>query len=353
MKLLDRYIAGTVIGGTLGALLVLVGLDMFFSVIDQFDAVGRGGYTLSRMLQSVLLTLPQGSYELFPLAALLGSLMGMGTLAGNNELLAMRAAGLSVWRIVRSVLQAGLVMLVVIVFIGEVVAPVADRYSQQMRAMASDNGTSFLGARGLWVRDEDRYINAGRVLAHDRLADLLVYEFDDDHRLRVSTRATVAVYDDNRWLLSDVDQTFFDEGRVRTRHSDQLAWPTLLTPELLGIVRLKPGNMSVTDIDQLVDYLDDNGLDTSLYRYALWGRLMTPVAALVMLFISVPFVFSSLRTVGAGQRIFIGMLLGFGFYIFGQVTTQMGQVYGLPPALPSLLPSLLFIAFGIRGVTRI
>lgn len=353
MKLIDRYIAGVVIGGTLGALVVLVGLDMFFSVIDQFDAVGRGGYTLARMLQSVLLTLPQGLYELFPLAALLGSLIGMGTLSTHHELLAMRAGGLSVWRIVRSVLQAGLLMLVVAVFIGEVIAPVADRYSQQMRASASDTGVSFLGARGLWVRDEDRYINAGKVLSRERLADLEVYEFDADHRLRVATRATHAEFAGDRWVLRDVEQSWFEDDGVRTGHSERVVWPSLLTPDLLGIVQLKPKNMSVQEIDQLVDYLDENGLDTSQYDYALWGRIMTPISALVMLFVSVPFVFSSIRTVGAGQRIFIGMLIGFGFYIFSQLMTQMGQVYGLPPALPSLIPSLLFVAFGVRGVGRL
>ena len=353
MKLLDRYIAGVVVSGTLGALLVIVGLDIFFNVIDQSDNVGEGNYTLATMLQSVALTTPQSLYELFPLAALLGSLIGLGSLATNHELMAMRASGVSIWRIVFSVLRVGVLMLCVAVIVGEIIAPVADRYGQQLRAAATDRGTSFLGSRGLWVRDDRLFINASKVLGRNRLADLTVYEFDEHQQLQVATRATQARYSKGQWTLENVRQSTFTAEGVTTSHIESVSWPSLLTPELLGIVQLKPKNMSATDIGQLIDYLDENGLDTQEYRYAFWGRFMTPIAALVMLFISVPFVFSNLRSSSAGQRIFIGLLVGFGFYIFNQVVGQMGQVYGLHPLLTTLVPSALFVLFGVRAIQRV
>lgn len=353
MILLDRYIARVVISGTLGALLVLVGLDIFFSVIDEIGNVGKGSYTFAIMLQSVALTTPQSLYELFPLAVLLGSLMGLGSLATHSELIAMRAGGLSIWRLVRSVLQTGLMMLVVAVFTGEVIAPVAERYGQNLRASATERGISFLGSRGLWVRDDNLYINASKVLARERLADLTVYEFDEQQQLRIATRAAQAEFRDGQWYLQDVRQSFFDDQGLTVSHSDTVVWPSLLTPDLLGIVQLKPKNMSVADISQLVNYLDENGLDTQEYRYAFWGRFMTPLSSLVMLFISVPFVFGSLRSVSAGQRIFFGVLVGFSFYIFSQLTGQMGQVYGLPPLFAMLLPIVLFVLFGVKAVQRL
>ncbi len=353
VKLLDRYIAGTVANGTLIALLVVVGLDIFFNLIDQIEDVGKGGYTMTTMLQYVALTTPQSLYELFPIAALLGSLMGMGTLAANSELIAMRASGLSVWRIARSVLQVGVMMLVVAVFVGEVIAPVAEQYGQHLRVAASEQGVSFLGSRGLWVRDENRFINARRVLDQSSLADLTVYEFDAASRLREATRATHALYRDGRWTLHGVRQSAFSDTGVTTSHTDTQDWPSLLTPDLLGIVMLKPKNMSAIDIDQLADYLDENGLDTRQYRFAFWGRFMTPISSLVMLFITVPFVFSNLRSVNAGQRIFIGVMVGFGFYILSEVAGQMGQVYRLPPLATMLAPNLIFMLLGIRAMRRL
>ncbi|HYQ73397.1 MAG TPA: LPS export ABC transporter permease LptG [Gammaproteobacteria bacterium] len=353
MKVLDRYVAATVVSGTGVALLVVVGMDVFFSVISQIDEVGKGGYTLYTMLQYVALITPQGAYELFPMAALLGSLVGMGMLAANSELVAMRAAGISVWRIVQSVLQAGALLLVVAVFIGEVVAPAAEQHGQQLRASATNKRVSFLGSHGLWVRDEQSYINAGKVLADDTLAELEVYRFDGSGRLAMATRAARARYVSGAWVLNDVYQSAFVNGRVEIDHLDKVAWPSLLTPELLGIVVQKPKNMSAMDIKQFVGYLDENGLDSIEYRYAFWGRFMTPLATLVMLFISVPFVFGGLRSVAAGQRIFVGILVGFGFYLVSQICSQLGQVYNLNPVFAMLTPIILFTGIGLRAMRRL
>jgi len=353
MKILDRYIAVAVATGTLVALLIVVGLDMFFNVIAQIDNIGRENYTLMTLVQFVALITPQSMYELFPMAALLGSLMGMGGLSANSELVAMRASGLSIWRIIRSVLQVGVLMLVVAVFVGEVIAPVAERHGQQLRAAAMNRGISFLSSRGLWVRDENLYINARKVLADNTLAELTVYEFDDEQRLKVVTQAVEAQYRDGQWILHDAYQTEFTDDRVLVRHEEQIARVSTLTPDLLGIVALKPENMSIRDITQFMSYLEENGLDTRQYRYAFWGRFVTPTATLVMLFISVPFVFGSLRSVSAGQRVFIGMLVGFGFYLLSQVVGQVGQVFGFNPLLMTLVPGAVFLLFGIRAVRRL
>lgn len=353
MKIIDRYIAGVVISGTLTAMLVVVGLSVFFSLIGEIEEVGKGSYTLLKMLVTVVLTIPNSMYELFPVAALLGSLIGMGMLASNSELIAMRASGLSVWRIVRSVMQAGVIMLLVAVLLGEFVAPLAEQTAQQLRASATDTSVSFMGSRGLWVRDGKLFINATKVVSENTLAGITVYEFDDEGRLKVATSARYARYRKGQWILVNVRQSEFREDSVQVSQVDKLSRDSLLTPELLGIVMLKPEDMSARDINQFMGYLEDNGLDTQQYRYALLGRFITPLSALVMLFVSVPFVFGGLRSVGAGQRLFIGILVGFGFYILSQISGQMGRVYDFDPLLATLAPSVIFLLIGIRAVRRL
>ena len=353
MKIVDRYIAVVVITGTLTAFLVVVGLNVFFSFIGQIEDVGEGGYTLLKMLATVMLSVPNSMYELFPVATLLGSLIGMGMLASNSELIAMRASGLSIWRIVLSVMQAGVIMLLLAVLLGEFVAPMAEQTAQQLRASATDARVSFMGNRGLWVRDEKLFINARNVVSENTLADITVYEFDDDAKLKVATRARSARYRNGQWVLRDVQQSEFGKDSVQVKHIDMLSRDSLLTPELLGIVVLKPEDMSARDISQFMGYLEDNGLDTQQYRYALLGRFVTPLSALVMLFVSVPFVFGGLRSVSAGQRLFIGIMVGFGFYILSEISGQMGRVYDINPLLATLAPSVIFLLIGIRAVRRL
>lgn len=353
MKTLDRYIALAIAAGTGIALLVIVGLDVFFNIIGQLDKVGEGTYTFGKMIQFVVLTIPHTIYELFPMAALLGSLIGMGMLAANSELIAMRASGFSVWRIVQSVLQAGVIMLVVVIMLGELVAPSAEHYGQKLRAAATNKGVSFLGTLGLWVRDDNYYINVKKILSDEDLADLTIYEFGSDTSLSMITTAAQAHYKDDVWQLLDVEQTQFRENQVVVQNHDQLGRQTLVTPELLSVVVLKPQTMSVADILQLVSYLEENGLDSEQYRYAFWGRLMTPVSSLVMLLVSVPFVFGGLRSVTVGQRIFVGILVGFTFYVVSQISSQMGQVYAMNPLISTLAPSLLFMMMGIHAIRKI
>jgi lipopolysaccharide export system permease protein len=353
MKLLDRYIALAMARGTGVALLVIVGLNVFFSIVEQIDELGEGSYNVPKMLQYVALTLPRGVYELFPTAAMIGSLTGMGSLAVNGELVAMRAAGFSVWRIVRSVLQAGLVLLVFVVVLGEGIAPVAEQYAQRLRTGALNKHVSFMGHEGVWVRDEPRYIHINRMFDSDTLADVSVFEFDRDRRLISALHADTATYRDGVWQLHNMRESLFAGDKVSTRAESTFTFPELLKPEWIKVVVLKPENMSVQDIRQFLGYLQANGLETLQYRYALYRRFVTPVSVLLMLFISVPFVFGSQRSTGTGQRFLVGILAGFGFYLVNQLASQVGQVYGWSPLVVSIVPPLIVLLVGIYALRRV
>jgi lipopolysaccharide export system permease protein len=353
MKLLDRYIAAAMAKGTGIALLVIMGLNVFFSIIEEIDELGEGSYGISKMLEYVALTLPRGIYELFPTAALIGGLSGMGALAVNGELVAMRASGLSVWRIVRSVMQAGLVLLVVVVALGEGLAPVAEQYAQRLRAGALDKHVSYMGREGVWVRDQSRYIYVNKIFDNDTLADVSVFEFDQSRQLISSMHADTAAYRGGKWVLHNMRQTLLAGESVKTRVEETSTVPALLAPELINVVVLQPENMSVQDIRQFLGYLQTNGLETQQYRYALYSRFVTPASVLLMLFISVPFVFGSLRSTGTGQRFLVGIMAGFGFYLTNQLAAQAGQVYGWSPLLVSIVPGLAVMLAGIYALRRV
>lgn len=353
MKLLDRYIADAMVKGTGVALLVIMGLTMFFSIIEEIDKLGKGSYTVSKMLEYVVLTLPRGVYELFPTAALVGGLTGMGALAVNGELVAMRAGGFSVWRIVRSVLQAGLVLLVFVVAFGEGLAPATEQYAQRLRAGALERHVTFMGREGAWIRDELRYVYVNKVLDNDTLADVKVLEFDANRQLISSAHADTASYRGGRWIMHNMRQTLFSGDIVTARVEKSFTLPVLLPPELINVVVLKPENMSVQDIRQFLVYLKDNGLETQVYRYALYSRFVTPVSVLLMLFISVPFVFGSLRSKGTGQRFMFGIIVGLGFYLVNQLANQAGQVYGWDPLLASVVPGMVVLLAGIWSLRRV
>ena len=110
MKILKRHIGLTIIMATALVLLGLIGLQIFVSFINELNEIGSGHYGLWQTLQYVILTLPSNIYSFFPMAGLLGSLIGLGYLASNRELIVMRASGVSLMQIVWAVLRAAILL---------------------------------------------------------------------------------------------------------------------------------------------------------------------------------------------------------------------------------------------------
>ena len=353
MSILDRYIAKTVIMGTLMTLLVLGSLLAFVDFVSEMSDVGKGQYDIFDAFIFVLLSLPKRIYELFPTAVLLGSLLSLGVLAGNSELTVIRASGISITRIVRSVLQAGLMLVAMVAFLGEVLVPVSERQAQTIRATALQQNISLGGQHGFWARDGLNYIYVGRVYPDYHLENLDIYELDEGKKLYRVTQAKSASYVDDIWHLSEVSRTYLGEPTIRSEAIDDLSWPKVLNPELFNVVSVKPGNMSAIDLYRYSHYLQDNELDSSHYLLAFWIKVITPISSLVMLLIAMPFVFASQRSSGAGGRLMMGLLLGIGFFLLNRTMNHLGQVYGLDPLFSAAFPVLLVAMAGAYALRRV
>ncbi len=341
MKIIDSYIAKTVISGTLMVLLVLGALLAFVDFVSEMGDVGKGQYSMLQAAIFVLLSLPKRLYELFPTAVLIGSLLGLGTLAGNSELTVIRAAGVSIMRIVFSVLKAGFILLVCVALIGEFVLPSSERHAQTLRAKYLQQTISLAGEGGFWARDGQRFLYVSHVLPEMNLGKVNIYELYENNQLKRLTYAESAQYIDGQWHLHDIQQTEFSENHVESRKIKSEVWSKLLNPELFNVVSISPDNMSAMDLFKYTGYLKSNDLDASHYELAFWIKIFTPISSLVMLLIALPFVFGSQRSSGAGNRMLVGLLLGIGFYLLNRTVNHLGQVYHVYPFISASAPVIV------------
>jgi len=353
MRILDRYIGLAVIGGTLLVLVVLLALFSFVTFIGEQEYIGQSDYDLVQALQFVLMMTPRMAYQLLPLAALLGSLSGLGLLASNNELLVMRAAGISLQRIVVAVMKAAALLMLLAIILSEFIVSQSEQAARDMRASALSAQVAHRTSDGFWTRNENSYINVRTVLSDGRLAGVHIYEFDAGQRLRRITRARQARYENERWQLRDIVRTEFQDDRVISRRISKVSWNTLLDPQLLEVVAVKPQSLSATGLYRYINYLQGNGLDAGRYEMELWVKIVLPLATGVMVFLAIPFVFGSLRSVGIGQRIMTGALIGIAFYILNQVFNYVGLAYQLNPLISAMLPTLLFFGLAVWLMRRV
>lgn len=352
MKILERYIGQAVTNGVLSVLAVLVALFALIGFVDEVDQIGRGSYTIWHALAYTLLSMPRQMYEVFPMATLLGTMLGLGTLANNRELVVMRTAGLSLTRIVWAIMKTAAMLILLAMVIGEVIAPPVHEYSNQKRLQLMGARVSLNTQYGLWARDGDTYINVRRIDSQAQLRGIHLYTFDGQ-RMRTLLRAKSARYDGEQWLLQNVIRHEIDGQEIARQEIEELPWRTLLDPALINVVSVDPNTLAAWKLHSYVDYLRENGLDAGQYQLAMWGKAVMPFTLAAMVLLAVPFVFGSQRHTGIGQQILIGFLIGIVFYIGNRLAGQVGLVYELPPALAAALPTALVIGVSLLWFRRL
>lgn len=353
LTLLERYIASTMLKATATALVVLVVLLVFFGLIEEMDEVGKGGYQLQHAFVVAVLSAPQYVFEVFPVAALVGSLIGLGAMGSHGELIAMRGTGFSLRQIVIAVLKTGVVMMVAVLLFGELVAPASEQYSEQLRTEKLQEKVTLKTRYGFWARDGRAFVNIRGILPGARLEDIYVYEFDDQRRLALATHAQRAEYLGDHWLMYGISQSQVAQTGVERRELGQARWDSLLDPGLLSAIVVKPTMLRIDELYNYIRVMRENGQSATDYEVAFWSKLAAPVATLVMLFIAVPFVLAHQRFVSMGQRIFLGIALGMGFHMLNRGMSYAAVIYEFNPFLSALVPAAAFLAIGLwmmRGV---
>jgi len=354
ISILDFYIARIIIQQTLLAFAVLLGLFIFVTFIDQLGDLGVNEFGIADAIRYVLLTIPRTIYELFPMAALLGSMLGLSLLANDSELTVMRASGLSVFQIAAAVLKVGVMFALINVLLGEFVTPTTETMAQRGRAEALQRHIKQQTDFGLWMKDSKTYVNVGEVLPDLTLLRLRIIEFDDDDRLRAFAYAERGEFDNPEWRLVDVRQTLVDEeGNANPQFVDAAVWRTNVTPEILSVFLIKPDQLSIWQLSQYVTHLSTNSQDTERYELAFWSKLFLPLSTAVMVILAIPFVFQQLRSGGLGRNLFIGIMLGVGFYVVDRGFGNIVQVYDIPPFLGALMPVTAFALLAIFMLRRI
>lgn len=349
---LDRHIAITVL---LNFVFALVALAAVFSVInatEELQRVGAGRYGVGDALWFVLLTLPNEVSALFPAAAVLGNVIGLGGLAHRNEIIALAAAGVSRVRIVWSVMRVALVLAGAGLLFSELVsAPLAYR-ARSGRSVALSGGRMLTVAGGVWARAGSSFVNMRTVLPDGAARDVYVYEFDAQHRMRRFTHAQAAAYAGHEWQLEGLAETTIADDGITTQHVPTRPLTLELTPRQLGLLGIPPEDLSLSDLYRGIGAARRQGESAERLELAWWQRATMPIVVAAMNLLAVALILSRPRAATLGRRIFVGALLGIGFHFFNQTFASFGLVYGIAAWLSATLPTLLALAFGAWGLMR-
>ncbi|MDL4912785.1 MAG: LPS export ABC transporter permease LptG [Enterobacterales bacterium endosymbiont of Blomia tropicalis] len=349
-RVLDRYIGKAIFNTIMLTLFMLVSLSGIIKFVDQLRKTGQGAYSAMDAGYYTLLSVPKDIEIFFPMAALLGALLGLDALAQRSELVVMQAAGFTRTQVALSVMKTAIPLVLLTMAIGEFVAPQGEQMARNYRAQQLYGGALVSTQNGLWAKDGNSFIYIERIKGDNIIDGVSIYSFNDQRRLLSVRYAATAVWNKDKkdWMLSQVDESDLkDPKQITGSQSLSGEWKTNLTPDKLGVVALDPDALSIRGLYNYSKYLKQSGQESGRYRLNMWGKIFQPISVAVMMLMALSFIFGPLRSVSMGIRVVTGISFGFLFYVLDQIFGPLSLVYGLPPVLGAILPSFAFFAISM------
>ena len=349
VKLVDRYVGRAALMGMLAVWFAMTMLFSLFSLLGELRDM-QGDYGTGDVFWYIALTAPSMAYQVFPVSALLGALVGVGGLAAVNELVAFRTSGVSRLRLALAGIAGAMLLTVPVVIMGEWVAPAAEQQARAFRLseMVGRGRAIIGGPSGVWLRDGEDIVNirlpllsANRGEQSVEFKNIVIYSFSGNADLQAITRADNAFHNGEVWTLENVSTVHFSDAGARLTRSEQQSWPSEVKPELLDSAVTRPSRLSLRSLWDYLGYLGENGLDDRVYQAAFWEKILFPFTVIALLLAGMPFVFGAARMHNLGVRLFFGMVLGGLFMIISRAFQKFGDVYDLPAALTIILPPLV------------
>jgi len=370
MTTLRRYVWREIAGSTGFVLLALVALFALFDLINQLDDVGRAGYRVSHALAFVALLVPSRTYELMPIAALIGTIYALSKLAANSEFTIMRVAGLSTRRLAITVLQIGASFVLLTYLFGEAIAPSAEDLARRLRLRATGASLAQEFRSGVWVRDvvgadgsdaRLRFVNVQHVNTDTSVDHWRIFEFDRQLRLRsVSTADQGRFVRDQGWNLTHLVQTKLPalddaEGVPVGQHTDvevapERLWQSGLTPEIFGALLVQPERMGALNLSRYIRHLNENRQRSDRFEIAFWSKLFYPLTIVVMMALALPFAYLHVRSGTMSFKVFSGIMIGVIFYTMNKLFSHLGLLNTWPPIVVAALPGLVVLSVAMASL---
>ncbi|TAL84477.1 MAG: LPS export ABC transporter permease LptG [Candidimonas sp.] len=367
MNTARRYLASEIYRSTAVVLVALVGLFTFFALIDDLDNIGPK-FTLLSLFYLQALALPTRLYDLLPIGLLIGAVLALAGLAQRNELVILRVSGVSGLKLLRMLWVITIPMVVGAFILSEVVTPAAEIKSSEANLMLLGRSEGGRLNSGYWFKEPSpgggtRVINITKLHAVGGVAGITLYDFLKDQDLASFTQAKEGHFSHGRLILDDVVQTRINTSSkaalanaqvpiqplTHVRSLAEISIPTTLTPQRLIARILTPERMSIRDLLDYIGYLHANKLQTERQVVALWRKIAYPFTLLVMMTIAAPIGFMQTRLGGVGSKVFVGILLGVGFFMLNQLALNLGMLSKWPPWVTALVPNIavLGLALGV------
>lgn len=373
LKVLSRYVKLNALLAIIAAVIGLWALQLIFSYLSELDSLDDS-YTMGEAIKYIFYRSPYFLEQFIPTGALLGAVVGLGLLASNSELVVMRAAGVSVYRIVGWVLQPALIFVLLALIVNQFVLPHSNQLAKEIND--GDNSSLVTSVRGYWTV-QPRFVESNDGNTKPDGSDILYIDYadvqgnigqvkrwhlDNKGSLQTAVHAEDGQYIGREplanssklseqyryeWQLNNMTELTINQGfesSQATSPSDTLSLP--FAPESVYLLTREADDLSLTQLYEHRQFMRQQGQRALSHELAFWQKLLSPLSILSLVIVACSFVFGSLRTHSLGLRIVVALLFGLLFSYVQDLVGFVSLATGFSPLLMVILP---IVASAILG----
>lgn len=361
MKTVRRLLHGEIIRAVTFVTVGFLALFMFFDLVEELASLSRlahQGYQLQHALLVVALKIPTHIYELMPISVLIGCIFVMARLAQSSEFTILRTGGLAPLKALGTLLQLGLVFVVMTLLVGDYAAPFADRQAALIKARFQ--GQLTIGQTGAWLKERQKErLFAVNVRSFDGIGNMQnvrIHEFNEEGRLLAITTAPKAEMGTGSWHLLQAEQKSIQASgdnptmAYRSTLYPTLDWPTDISADMVAAAVLSPDRMRTWELFKYMRHLSSNKQSAQRYEIEFWRKVFYPLSCLVMLVMALPFAYLHFRSGQISGYVFGGVLVGISFSLLNNLFGHVGNLNNWQPWLAAAAPALIYSAISLLSL---
>lgn len=351
-RTLNRYITREflkVFSLSLSSLMLIYIIVIFLQKLNVFSRYQAPFFLIFEYL---FYKLPEVAFLwTLPYAVLLSILLTLGALSRHSEITAMKAGGVSLYRITLPLFF--IVFLISIIhFLGnEYLVPYTyqkSRYVWDVK-VKKERPASFFKNFKIWYRSDHQIFNIQLLDPQQKiLKGFTLYQFDDRFRCTQRIDAREVKWKDGQWLFyQGAMRTFGEDGSLRIAPFQEMDFPLKENWESFQKVQRDPEEMSYSELRTYIQKIQSSGYDATRYLVGLYSKLSFPLLNLIMVLIGIPFALRTGRSGGVALSVGISVIIGFAYGVTFYLFLSIGKTGVLPPFLSAWTPTLLF---GLTGI---
>jgi len=357
MKIVDRYLIREYLRNLFFITLSFLAL---FLIVDFFEKIRMflSNYATFRQMGSYFLfTMPMIFSQILPAAVLLASLVTCGTLSRHGEITAMKANGISLYRIVLPILILAALTSLMIFFLNEWVTPLTNDRAKYIRLIEVQKQTSLGSFKQdqIWYRGEKGIYNFRLFDASTgTLRGITIHYLDRQMNLIMRLDAEKGEWKEGRWLFHNLLVARFDSGEfpVLSRIKQQVV-DLPERPSDFQLVQKDAEVMGYSELKRYIRKIQSEGYDATRYVVDLHGKTAFPLVSILLAIIGISFSLRSERSGGIAQGIGAGLVIGFSYWIVYAFGMSLGRSGTLPPFIAAWFANILFAVASLFLIRRV